>query len=288
MTTLSRRTILRKLRLAGRSVLGNLGRAIPHSAKLWLARRSSVSGMLLAQDGPFVLEGYLDNMRLEVNALSSGDRAVIAGKYEPDTFQIIEKHVKTGDVCVDVGANTGAISLALCRKVGSQGRVFCFEPGPTFFNQLQRNIALNPQLKDSAILVAQGVSDKEGILYWNEDAEFPGNAVLSAKKGISVPVTTLDSFLDGKTSRFDFIKVDVEGMELEVLRGADQILARFSPTILFESIMEFEVFRRRPVRKEIEEFLTSRGYRLFSVGPSGETQPVRYPHFTQNTLAMKV
>jgi FkbM family methyltransferase len=170
--------------------------------------------------------------------------------------------------------------------VGPEGRVYAFEPGPPFFNRLKENAGLNPSVQSRLELVPQGLSDQVGHLHWHEDPQFPGNAFLFGRGGQSVPVTTLDSFFEGKLERLDFIKVDVEGMEEEVLRGGRGLLTRFQPAILFESTLEFESHRARPTRKALAEFLLSLGYDLYRIDTHGGFQPVHYPDFGNNTLAL--
>lgn len=282
---LTKRAYLREARLFLRHVLGSIGVFLPFSVKLWLAKRSSKLGMLLMHHGPFVLDGYLGQYRIKLDVRSSSDRAVVAGRYEPETLETIKRVVKAGDTCLDIGANTGVIALALCKQVGQAGKVYAFEPGPPFFQRLQENRSLNSGLESRLVLVPQGLSDRPGELHWREDPEFPGNAFLFGVAGQVVPVTTLDSYFSD-LARLDFIKIDVEGMEGDVLRGGETLLRRFHPTILFESTLEFEAYRSRPVRRELANFLVSLGYSLFSVDNPARPRPAIYPRFGNNTLAV--
>src|SRR5205814_592940 len=118
------------------------------------------------------------------------------------------------DVCIDVGANVGALSLVIASLVESQGRVFAFEPGPELFVKLQDNLALNPDIRDRVMTYQCGLSDEDGELRWEEDALNRGNAFLSKTKGdIVVPVRQLDNIPELQAANVRFIKIDVEGME---------------------------------------------------------------------------
>src|SRR5581483_3209222 len=144
--------------------------------------------------------------------------------------------VTRGSNCIDVGANVGPVTLALARQVGPTGRVLAIEPGPPYVARLRRNLQVNPRLKDRVVILQSGISETEGSLLWRPDPVHPFNAGLSHVHGtavpgeVRVPVTTLDTAIaQQKWDRVDFIKIDVEGMELEVLRGARGTLKALRP-----------------------------------------------------------
>lgn len=281
----------REMRLHAKRVLrGCLSRAghfLPVGVKRQLGMRSSKLGYLLFDDGDFTFERYLGDISIQVNVRSDVERAVLAGRYEKDVLAVVDEIVRPGFVCVDIGANVGAVALALCRAVGKTGRVHCFEPGPPFIRRLADNLALNPALEPIAELHQLGVSDETGELLWREDPEFVGSACLFGAEGTRVPVTTLDGWAeDREIARLDFIKIDVEGMELEVLRGARGLLERFHPAILFESSLEFEALRGMPLRRMTQDYLRELGYTLYGLRTDGTRAPVSYPAFPQNSLAL--
>lgn len=191
-----------------------------------------------------------------------------------------------GDVCVDVGANVGAVALFLAKSVGASGKVHCFEPGPVFFSRLKQNIELNQSITSVVELHNLGVSEKSGELHWVEDPEFPGNAFMFGDRGVKIEVVTLDAYLGPRLKRLDFLKLDVEGMEIEVLRGAQEILGKFRPKVFMESLMDFEGYRKSPVRKAAADLLLGLGYKLFQVTDTGALKPVEYPNFSHNTLGV--
>lgn len=276
----------RDLKVKFRKVMGIAGRFLPFALKLRLARRSTKFSYLLLDDGEFEVSDYLGDCRVRVNARNEIERVLITGRYEPEVVALIHEWVKPGDHVVDVGANVGAITLALAKQVGSQGRVTSFEPGPPFFQKLKRNLALNPDCEKVVRAHALGVSSAEGELHWGEDEIFPGNAHLLGKRGTKVPVTTLDHFFGGSLERLDFLKIDVEGMEWEVLKGAEQTLRNHKPVILYETFLPFEQMTSGGIRKQAADFLIGLGYELFHVD---ETRPLRkaaYPDLSANTLAV--
>ncbi len=134
--------------------------------------------------------------------------------------------VRAGDVAIDVGANVGAYALLLGQWVGPRGRVFAFEPAPAVHEALARHIQLN-QLSDVVRPVASAVSDSEreaSLVLAGTSGE--SRLAVAGDKGdvCSVATTTIDGFCARERLVPDFIKVDVEGWELAVLRGARETI----------------------------------------------------------------
>jgi FkbM family methyltransferase len=168
----------------------------------------------------------------------------LLGAFEPSTAATLQKLVKPGDVAFDIGANIGAHTLGLARAVGPNGRVFAFEPTDFAFEKLERNLALNPALADhtfaAQILLVASPSDRtEQEIYASWPLENT-HGVHPKHRGRLVTtrnaaVDTLDRFAaTHNIDRVDFIKIDVDGHELPVLRGGLGVLTRFRPMLLME------------------------------------------------------
>ncbi len=267
--------------------LAKAGGFFPHSFKVGLARRSSKWGHLLRNDGDFIFDNYLGEYKVHINAIHNVEREMLSGSYEVGLQRLIENQVQAGDVCIDIGANFGAITLALCRQVGPSGKVISFEPGPDYFKRLNSNISLNHDLKKISEVYSVGISNQPGELFWAEDPSAPGNAGLLETSGRAVPVTTLDDFVEEKNiERLSFIKIDTEGMETEVLEGARKALQKFRPKVVFETLMDFEAIRKRPIRKEAEAFFLSLNYQIYDILDDGSIRKTSYPNFGLNSLAL--
>jgi FkbM family methyltransferase len=189
---------------------------------------------------------------------------------------------------LDIGANVGAVTLALAKAVGPTGQVQAFEPGPPIFAKLQENLRLNPRLRTVEAHMV-GMADSEGKLMWQESGSDPGNASIhwvdARRPATTVEVTTLDAFADRRQlGPIHFIKIDVEGMELKVLKGGLESVRRYRPAIYFESSMCDE--EQRAAAREIEGLLGDVGYRLYKVGMRGAVVETRYPDLTFETLAL--
>lgn len=142
--------------------------------------------------------------------------------HEPHVKKFLTERFRDGAVFVDVGANVGAYSL---RAAARGMKVYAFEPMPVNIELFKRNAALNKlsvELSECALGAENG------------NARLTPNGAVSriSKNGeLEVPLRTLDSF---DLPRVDLLKVDVEGYELEVLKGAEKTLERSHPAIMVE------------------------------------------------------
>jgi len=148
--------------------------------------------------------------------------------------------IRPGDVAVDVGANKGSFLLSLSLGVGS-GRVVAFEPQPVLADYLRRSCRA-ARLRN-VVVETRGVSERTGNLtlhmpagIGSAGASFEASILaISPCSDVVVPVTSLDEYFRDEHARIAAIKVDVEGHELAVLRGAEEILQRHHPLLLIES-----------------------------------------------------
>ena len=141
------------------------------------------------------------------------------GTFEPLVQQTVVEGLSPGDTFFDVGANVGFISLVGARAVGPTGLVVAVEPNADDVADLEAQVALNGF--DHVVAVRQAVSaDVSGPWSWvNGEAVIP---------------TTIDH-LTGEFRPPALIKIDVEGLELEALRGARETLRNFRPTVVAEA-----------------------------------------------------
>jgi FkbM family methyltransferase len=153
---------------------------------------------------------------------------------EPFTVEWIEKSVEAGDVFYDVGANVGAYSLIAAKATGNGARVFAFEPSPPTFHDLSRNVLLNG-CSDSIVALPFALWSETGLHSFKLRSLDPGTARhhVSSDPRPNGPLTQriLAVRLDDLVERFGLpvpthAKIDVDGAELDVLRGAERTLAR--------------------------------------------------------------
>lgn len=153
------------------------------------------------------------------------------------------QHLSKGDVAVDVGAHKGAYLYWMRKIVGPEGRVFAFEPQPQLAQLLKRIVARKGW--SNVFIENAGISSEPGTMTLHVPDSSSGTSPSaslcpklyesSSGSKLSVEVVTLDEyFAQKKIDRIDFLKCDVEGHELEVFRGAANILKLFHPRLLFE------------------------------------------------------
>lgn len=153
------------------------------------------------------------------------------GEYCEDLVRIIRKLVKIGAVVVDVGANIGAITLPLAEMVGNHGKVIALEPIPKLFNLLCGNIALNSLYHVTPLRYA--AADKRDIVKLKFDQAKNFGTATIVDNGDETAQTIL--FDDLNLTACDFIKIDVEGYEKEVINGALATIGKFRPLLLLEN-----------------------------------------------------
>lgn len=275
-------------RLRRRRVYLALLGLVPFPVKLWVARHVAPNLVRYLPAGRQVtVSGYARRFRVALDTRYPIEALMIANHYEPRTRRLVERLVRPGDHCVDAGANVGAITFVLAASVGDAGRVLAFEPGPPTYARLRRNVELNPELAGRVVPVPAGLADRPGELHWVEDANVPGNASLVASGGAVVPVTTVDRALaEHGFPRLDFAKLDVEGMEYDVLLGASHTLRTSRPLLYFETLPGGMTADGRTQFTAIEALLRPLDYRLFAVDKSGALVPATTDSHAMYTLAV--
>ena len=156
------------------------------------------------------------------------------GEYSEGEVDLFRQCLGPGDVALDIGANFGSHTLPLARLVGTSGKVFAFEPQRILFQILCGNVALNELPNVHALPVAVGRAAghaKVPALDYRGANNFGGISLVGSQ-GEDVPVVTLDQL---EVTRATLIKIDVEGMELDVLAGATATLARCRPILYVEN-----------------------------------------------------
>jgi FkbM family methyltransferase len=164
-------------------------------------------------------------------------RSFAYGSWEPEVVRSIQDHVHSGTRVLDIGAQSGFYSLLLSRLVGPAGTVFAFEPLPANFRILEENLRLNSI--QNVTIRREAVSDFSGNISFDFPREevslIAGPLLESDNLGtFQVPAISLDEFVRQTGQPIQFIKMDVEGAETAVLRGAVETLKAFHPSMVVE------------------------------------------------------
>ena len=153
--------------------------------------------------------------------------------YEIEELAIIARHFRPGSTMLDVGANIGNHTIYAAKFLGAR-RIICIEPNPEAIMILRINVDLN-QLHEQVDMryLGLGLSDSPGAaVIARTIAMNLGGAALASQAGGSIRLFAGDELLQGQP--IDFIKIDVEGMELAVLKGLERTIAECRPGIFVE------------------------------------------------------
>lgn len=185
-------------------------------------------------------------------------------KIENELFKL-RCFVKNGDVCIDVGANVGMYSIMLSRICGKNGTVLSFEPTPEVFHYLSKIIRNGINKLSNVKLYQMALGNHTGnvsLIFQNEkNGEISDTLTRIGEDQGAVRMTTLDAVVKKLELReVNFIKIDVEGYELKVLKGSVELLQKYHPILLME-IDNMWLARYGSSYEEILSFLSSLGYK---------------------------
>jgi len=148
------------------------------------------------------------------------------GEYSESEVAVFKAYLKLGDFSIDVGANIGDLTLPMSSIVGESGKVFAYESHPEVFNTLCANLALNniKNTKPINAFVAENPNADVASEVWGKFAY-----IGDTWDPVFTPLDNLN------LSRLDFIKIDVDGNELSVIRSGIKLIKEFHPVIYFEN-----------------------------------------------------
>lgn len=184
--------------------------------------------------------------------------------FDADTVPAaILAHLPVGGVALDIGANLGEWTLPLARATGGTGRVIAIEPNPTVADALRLTLNINDMSQCKVLQCALSDRPGAGQLHLNEANSGMARLGVPDRDGgtVGVDVTTCDALAAReRIERLDFVKIDVEGHERQVLEGGRDTLARFHPALVIETGHE-----EAADRAVIADLLEGLGYRPVAV-----------------------
>ncbi|OGQ61256.1 MAG: hypothetical protein A3G92_07525 [Deltaproteobacteria bacterium RIFCSPLOWO2_12_FULL_38_8] len=236
-----------------------------------------------------VIADFPDGFHMTLNFNSPYEKWLYYHNCELDTYTFIKKFLKPGMVFMDCGANMGFYSLVAASSVTSSGHVYSFEPTPSTFARLQKNLNESKFKNIQAFACALGETKGEAHIFQLDSFNHGMNTLAPMHKEAIDTATCHVFSLDGmlseqKIQKPNLIKLDVEGSELAVLRGATKLLKDPSaPTMIIElSPITTSRFGYKP--EDIIDFILS--VRNFSVEwiHHGKRHPVtlkkKLPHYS--------
>ncbi|MER8867812.1 FkbM family methyltransferase [Mesorhizobium sp. M0751] len=205
-----------------------------------------------------------------------GWRLYWEGEYETELLDFFDAELSDGSFCVDIGANIGFISCYIWKKVGKTGAVISFEPDPLIATLAEFNLMLNGYDASMVAKVALSDSDGDAQFFRSDDSGYSGlrdtkRRIVNSK--ITVPQRRLDDFLFAKGQRAELIKVDVEGAEFAVMRGAKTVLAdpELRPKIIVLETSEVNQKAFGYTSVDIVDFMRGFGYRAVVFGEKNKS-----------------
>lgn len=193
--------------------------------------------------------------------------------YEPTVVRIMKKYLKSGGVFIDIGANVGYLSSVGASLVGERGQVHCFEPIPKYFDHIKKTAALNPNY----IIVANNnaLGEETTQVSIADHREIGGSSIVpgfvSAEDTVeilNINIQRLDEYtIKNDISNISLIKIDTEGFELSVLKGASGFLDEHrdnAPPIIVEITPKAFKLMNKDI-SELEDFMCGYGYKSYSI-----------------------
>jgi FkbM family methyltransferase len=197
------------------------------------------------------------------------------GTYEVPIQNIFAQYLKAGDVFYDIGANVGFFSIIAAKLVGDTGKVYAFEPGEDNVHSVRHNAQLNNFSQVEVIAKAVSHTTGSGQLLL---AKYSGGHTLAVTDAppdlageVTVDLVSIDDLIaQNKIQPPNFVKVDVEGAELDVLKGMTETIKTYQPTVIYE-IDDGDRAAYERKYQELADFFEQLNYRVTQTENSYDT-----------------
>ena len=198
------------------------------------------------------------------------------GWFEAYEMIAVYRYLHDGDTVLDIGAHAGLYSVLARKAVGGLGRVFAFEPNPRTRQLLSRNLGVEPLTLDDPlkrkrrVVLPYAVSDRAGRNKLSREASgMSAYGALTESNGIQVSTVTVDAVSEAAAIRSPaFLKIDVEGHEAAVIRGARATLETAQDLLVLVEFNDGNLKRAGSSAEELRAVIEETGYRLHDIDPS--------------------
>jgi FkbM family methyltransferase len=169
-----------------------------------------------------------------------GLSSLLYGTFEKGELEFVSQYLRPGNAVMDIGANIGLFSVVMGRTIGQTGVVIAFDPVPANITRLKSNLNENGISTDGVYELALGSTNGKMELKMSDDTAYASMHTvehgLENGQIIQVNVKRLDDVWNERgRPMISFIKMDVEGAELEVIEGSGEMIAQCHPTMLIEA-----------------------------------------------------
>jgi len=209
-----------------------------------------------------------------------GRYVYIDGMFERDCWNFVKRLLRPGMIVFDLGANFGQYTLLAAQSVSEHGHVHSFEPSERIFHELEFNVGLNG-LSKRCTLNRLAVSDTAGtakLSRYEEGAEVYGSIGAHRRSEANVVgyedvrTVRLDDYAEENgIDHVDFVKIDIEGAELPALKGAERLFSRKDAPLILLEMGDVNTDGFGYKSSNLWDYLESLGYRIYFLGPNGET-----------------
>lgn len=257
-------------------IIGLVARVLPPS---WLESLLSSEGKIgyfarlgLNNRDVTVRHGVASGLKFNAGAYNL-DTAL--GTYEMPVQEVLAQYLKPKDIFYDIGANVGFFTVVAAKLVGASGKVYAFEPEPVNVATLRHNIQINKFSHVTAIekAVSRTTGQEELLL-----SDYCGGHTLAtiglqagSRQAIAIDAISIDDLVKLKEIEPPtFVKIDVEGTEIDVLYGMSQTIKECQPIIIYE-VDDKKTENLLLKKEEIDAFLQERGYKIKNLAESYPT-----------------
>jgi FkbM family methyltransferase len=212
---------------------------------------------------------------------------MVNGAYEPEIQDLLLRVLPVGGVFIDVGANIGTFTIPAAKHVGSSGRVVAIEASREVFNVLQKNVDVNRVENVQLVCAAAGASAGDTEFYPAPADHFGmgSRAPQFNAAPIAIPFVMLDSLVQSfNLSSVDLIKIDVEGFELDVLKGASSLLNGKNPPLVVFEFCDWAETRSGGDPGAAQRFLLDYGFQIWRASEYGHGSPMTKPLTTDGDM----
>lgn len=220
---------------------------------------------LFFKDGKIMKKVQGSKMLLDLNDLGIGRELALYGVHERNSTEEVKRIIKPGMKILEAGANIGYYALLETKLAGPAGHLYAIEPSPYNFDLLKRNLELN-HIRNADLHQAAFGEKRDKVKFYMYDRSNLSSFIKREEMGmetkeIEVEMVTLDDFM--KFKKVDFIRMDVEGYELEILKGAHQILSsNEKPKFFFIEVHSELLHKKNSSARQIIEMLAGYGYEV--------------------------
>lgn len=214
-----------------------------------------INARIVYKENFYVTNIYLNKKKVSFKTLEDPYPDII-----PCLGYLKEYLPKKGDYIIDGGSYAGVFSLIVSEIIGKRGKILALEPDRLNYSNLVKNIRMNNKKNIETINIA--LWNKRSVLSFKERGDEGSMIDFNKKEKDKVKTTTIDNLiLDKKLKRIDFIKMDIEGSEIEAVQGASKTIKEYSP---YFAIASYHLRDGKETSDYLERFFREKGYFVFT------------------------